>query len=209
MQTAADFLPPSLLASNKAELKVLRRDNVVETPDGAFKCLLCSGRRLANMGSVRSHFRDMHFDDGNCYLCSMCGSFHKTRNGFLNHLSLKHRGIKMKGANIDECKVPKWHHPSLLATNSDQLKELMDENVAKTPTAFECVLCDGRSLANMNSVRTHFLDMHFDDGQCYRCPMCESFHKTKNTFRNHLSVKHRGVTGVNVDECKVPKPENC
>ena len=55
------------------------------------------------------------------------------------------------------------------------------------------------------TIRRHFLLAHYDDGTAYRCPAaaCGSVFQARHIFRQHINSKHRDMTGIDYDGCRV------
>lgn len=77
----------------------------------------------------------------------------------------------------------------------------MKGNNGKEMGGLRCLLCD-RVLTNRCSMRIHYMDLHYDDGTVYQCPTCSSVYKTRNTLKKHISTAHRGIVGVDTENCK-------
>ncbi len=79
----------------------------------------------------------------------------------------------------------------------------MAEKTLMTAKGYLCLICS-RSRTDLTGIKQHLQDSHMDTGVRYRCPICRNIYKTKNSFQNHISLKHREeLRGMDQTKCIV------
>ena len=62
-----------------------------------------------------------------------------------------------------------------------------------------CTIC-GKVYHNRANAVLHIKDLHFHDGSKYKCPTCQTLHRTRNAFRVHIYMKHKDWKGVDMEK---------
>lgn len=83
----------------------------------------------------------------------------------------------------------------------EEQDEFVTKNSVATAEGYICLIC-GRTYSKNNQKR-HFRDLHFNTEISYRCPVCKKTYSTRNTFTNHIYVRHKNVKGLDFERCRV------
>ena len=59
-----------------------------------WQCAVCH-KFLSTRSNLKIHMEDIHSNSQHHYYCPVCGNQYKTRNSLHNHLSIRHRGVKL------------------------------------------------------------------------------------------------------------------
>ena len=85
------------------------------------------------------------------------------------------------------------------------LEELLRTKTTSTSAGILCLIC-GSLLKSRPGARQHVRDAHLDGGgRRYRCPVCRNnfLYKNKNSFGNHVSLRHKDLKGLDLETCAV------
>ncbi|KAA0202367.1 hypothetical protein HAZT_HAZT007191 [Hyalella azteca] len=89
---------------------------------------------LSTRSNLKIHVADKHSTLQHAFPCPVCGNIYKTRNSLHNHLSIRHRGVRMpRHPGVPAASRPRYESPRVVHTSEFSRPEPLHAMLGRTP----------------------------------------------------------------------------